>query len=59
MIMRTLTCQKKNMLFSSDVEDARSVAYKVGFPYYVFNFKAEFKEEKVIDKFVGCYMCVA
>ena len=22
----------------SDVEDARSVAYKVGFPYYVFEF---------------------
>ena len=22
-----------------DVEDARSVAYKIGMPYYVFNFK--------------------
>ena len=39
----------------SDVEDARSVAVKVGFPYYVFNFKAEFNE-KVIEKFVQSYM---
>lgn len=39
----------------SDVEDARSVALKVGFPYYVFNFKAEFNE-KVIAKFVNSYM---
>ncbi len=39
----------------SDVEDARSVALKVGFPYYVFNFKAEFNE-KVIAKFVESYM---
>ena len=48
--------KEKTCCSLSDVEDARSVAYKVGFPYYVFNFKAEFKE-KVIDKFVGCYMC--
>ena len=52
------SCERKGHTCCSldDVEDARSVAYKVGFPYYVFNFKAEFKE-KVIDKFVGCYMC--
>lgn len=37
-----------------DVEDARSVAYKLGMPYYVFNFKADF-QEKVIDKFVKSY----
>ena len=48
--------KEKTCCSLSDVEDARSVAYKVGFPYYVFNFKAEFKK-KVIDKFVGCYMC--
>ena len=37
-----------------DVEDARSVAYRLGIPYYVFNFKADF-EEKVIRKFVRSY----
>lgn len=37
-----------------DIEDARSVAYKLGMPYYVFNFKDEFKE-KVIDKFIRTY----
>ncbi len=40
----------------SDIEDARSVAFNIGFPYYVFNFKSEFKK-CVIDKFVGCYKC--
>ena len=38
----------------SDVEDARSVAMAMGFPYYVFNFCDRF-QEKVIDKFVACY----
>lgn len=37
-----------------DIEDARSVAYRLGMPYYVFNFKAAF-EEKVIKKFVEAY----
>lgn len=37
-----------------DVEDARNVAYKLGMPYYVFNFQDSFKE-KVIQKFVECY----
>ena len=36
------------------VEDAGSVARKLGMPYYVFNFKDEFKK-CVIDKFVSCY----
>ena len=39
-----------------DVEDARSVAFRLGMPYYVFNFTAAF-EEKVIQKFVRCYEC--
>ena len=34
-----------------DVEDARSVAYRLGMPYYVFNLSDDFSE-KVIDKFV-------
>lgn len=38
----------------SDIEDARSVANKLGMPYYVFNFKDEF-EEKVINKFIKTY----
>ena len=37
-----------------DVEDARSVAYKLGIPYYVFNFSDRFREE-VIDRFVCAY----
>ncbi len=38
-----------------DVEDARSVAYRLGMKFYVFNFKDEFKE-KVIDRFVKSYL---
>lgn len=37
-----------------DIEDARSVANRLSMPYYVFNFKEEFKE-KVIDKFIATY----
>lgn len=41
-----------------DVEDARSVAYRLNMPFYVFNFSGDFRE-KVIDKFVRCYECGA
>ena len=37
-----------------DVEDARSVARRLGMPYYVFNFSDCFNAE-VIDKFIGAY----
>lgn len=37
-----------------DVEDARSVAYKLGMLYYVFNFTDDFRL-KVIDRFVKSY----
>ena len=37
-----------------DVEDARSVAYALDMPYYVFNFADRFKTD-VIDKFVHAY----
>nr|WP_317281945.1 tRNA 2-thiouridine(34) synthase MnmA [uncultured Sellimonas sp.] len=37
-----------------DVEDARRVAYGLGIPFYVFNFKEEFKKE-VIGRFVTAY----
>ena len=39
-----------------DVEDARSVARRLGMPFYAFNFKADFRE-KVIENFVHCYEC--
>lgn len=37
-----------------DVEDARAVAYRLGMPFYVFNFTRDF-EERVMDNFVDCY----
>ena len=37
------------------VEDARSVAFRMGIPYYVFNYKDEFRE-KVIGKFAEDYL---
>ena len=48
-ILRSRTCCSLD-----DVEDARSVAYKIGMPYYVFNFFDGFRE-KVIEKFVRSY----
>lgn len=40
----------------SDVEDARSVAYKLGFEHLVFNFKDNFKEY-VMKQFADSYLC--
>ena len=37
-----------------DVEDARSVAFRLDIPYYVFNFKEDFRS-KVIEKFIRSY----
>ena len=37
-----------------DVEDARSAAFRLGMPYYVFNFTDTFRE-KVIGKFAESY----
>lgn len=37
-----------------DVEDARSVAYSLDMPYYVFNFADRFRED-VIDGFIDAY----
>lgn len=39
----------------SAVEDARRVAYQLGIPYYVMNFKREFKQH-VMDYFVEEYL---
>lgn len=37
-----------------DIEDARAVAFRLGMPYYVFNFTDEFRT-CVIGKFIDCY----
>ncbi len=47
-------CNERTCCSVDDVEDARSVATRLGMPYYVFNFKNEFKA-KVIDKFIKTY----
>ena len=44
----------KNCCSLEDVEDARSVAYRLGIPYYVFNFTEDFGRQ-VIDRFVAAY----
>lgn len=48
-ISNSRTCCSLN-----DVADARSVAYRLGMPYYVFNFSDDFRT-KVMNKFVQCY----
>lgn len=45
---------EKTCCSADDVEDARSVASRLSIPFYVFNYKSEFKE-KVIDKFISDY----
>ena len=46
--------QESSCCSLSDVEDARSVAFRLGMPYYVLNFREEFTE-KVIEKFARAY----
>ena len=50
--------QESSCCSLDDVEDARSVARRLGMPFYVFNFTDDF-EEKVISKFIRCYECGA
>ena len=38
-----------------DISDARAVAFRLGLPYYVFNFSEDFKE-KIIDRFIASYL---
>ena len=45
---------EKSCCSLADVEDARSVSYRIGIPYYVFNFTIDFKKE-VIDRFIKSY----
>jgi tRNA-specific 2-thiouridylase len=44
----------KSCCSADDTSDARSVAGKIGIPYYVFNFTADF-QEKVISNFIRSY----
>ena len=48
-VNRARTCCSLN-----DVEDARSVARRLGIPYYVFTFSNDFKNQ-VIGRFVAAY----
>lgn len=41
---------------SSDAEDARAVAQRMGMPFYLFERTGDFRRE-VMDKFVRCYEC--
>ena len=46
--------QESSCCSRSDVEDARSVAFRMGIPHYVFNFQDVFKQQ-VLDRFVSEY----
>ena len=48
--------REKTCCSLDDVEDARSVAARLGIPYYVFNFSDDFRE-KIICKFIRSYEC--
>ncbi len=50
----TEKAREKSCCSLEDVEDARSVASKMGVPYYVFNFTESFEKE-VIERFVCSY----
>ncbi len=46
--------KEKTCCSLDDIEDARNVCYKLGIPYYVYNFKDSFKEN-VISRFISAY----
>lgn len=48
------TPAEKTCCSLEDVEDARAVAFRLGIPFYVFNFKADFARQ-VMDRFVCAY----
>lgn len=48
------TVRENSCCSLEDAEDARAVAYKLGMPFHVFNFKEAFQKE-IIDHFVEAY----
>ena len=52
--MKLYDDEKSTCCSLDDVEDARSIAIRLGIPYYVFNFKHDF-EEKIIKRFAMFY----
>lgn len=46
--------KEKTCCSLDDIDDARNVCYKIGIPYYVYNFKDSFKKN-VIDRFISAY----
>ncbi len=46
--------RQKTCCSLDDVQDARTVAFSLNIPFYVFNFSEHFREE-VIDRFVDAY----
>lgn len=46
--------REKTCCSLDDIDDARSVCYKIGIPYYVYNFKDSFKDT-VIKRFINAY----
>ncbi len=46
--------REKSCCSLGDVEDARSVAYSLGIPYYVFHFMDDFSSQ-VIGRFISAY----
>ncbi|NLB32742.1 MAG: tRNA 2-thiouridine(34) synthase MnmA, partial [Tissierellia bacterium] len=48
------SCRTRTCCSLDDVEDARSVCYKLGIEHFVFNFKETFQDE-VIRKFARSY----
>lgn len=49
------SCHAITCCAPSDFDDAREVAAKIGFPYYVFDFEDSFYE-KVINPFISTYL---
>ena len=45
-------CSSKTCCSIRDVEDARSVAVRLGMPYFVFNYMDEFRRD-VMETFAG------
>ena len=47
-------CRSNTCCTLEDTEDARQVAYRLGMPYYVFNFTEDFGKQ-VIERFIKTY----